>query len=309
MRRFDIEGGETGLEGLQEKYFDNSLDRWFVRSISWKTVLVNISYIFPRRKLFFFDDDIILQVVTREVFMPIGFKDRSRLTFSNKFKVMTGLEAHDLMIGDAIQDKRDDPHERESPWSDDAPDFFDSVFPRYIDKDLRDNLKIIPGFRNNLGFDNCPFLCIDDMQSDVLPYGIDEEGDHRGLISAVGKCFKDMPDFDIWRSIDVCDSTGNPEDTVVDTCRQLELLCRYDGDLHGFIRDMRELLDVYIRHFCIRMQVFSRKSFFLECFRLPHRLPEACARDVRLLLAKFANLHTGDLDEYIDTIKNRARET
>ena len=56
------------------------------------------------------------------------------------------------------------------------------------------------------------------------------------LDAPIGESFKDVANFDIWRTIDVGDRTSNTKYPIVDTSREVESLCRRYGDLSCFFR-------------------------------------------------------------------------
>ena len=115
--------------------------------------------------------------------------------------------------------------------------------------------------------------------------------------------------FDCFRVVDVSDRTGDTEYSVVDSSRQLEFFDRCDGDLGGRFGDLSIFFYVDVRHLSIGVYSFFTKSSMLMFLCLHDDFFEISTGYVRFFFANFANFDTRNLDEYIDPIEYRSRET
>lgn len=113
-----------------------------------------------------------------------------------------------------------------------------------------------------------------------------------------------MRNFDTCRSFDIRYSTGNSEDSIKNSCRQIESLCRSYGDLPGIIPDASICLYISIGHFGIAMELAPGESLLLDSASMFDNFSKTfrclcCSR-----LFEFTDLDARNLDEYIDSIKN-----
>lgn len=125
----------------------------------------------------------------------------------------------------------------------------------------------------------------------------------------IGECFEDVANFDIWRTIDVGDSTSNTKYPVVDASREVKSLCRRYGDFSCFFRDFGEGVDVGIRHFCISVKSGSVESPSLDPASFFYDFCVVSSRLFSFFPFEFAGFHPRNLDENIDTVEDRTRET
>ena len=115
-----------------------------------------------------------------------------------------------------------------------------------------------------------------------------------------------MLDLDLSGSLDVGNSTAHTENAIVDTSRELQLLCRRYGDLECCILYGCELLDVDIRHLSVGVDTLPDESLSLHLAGLHDEKLEFCTRLATALLTEFSGFYSWYLDEYIDTIEDRS---
>jgi hypothetical protein len=118
-----------------------------------------------------------------------------------------------------------------------------------------------------------------------------------------------MLDLDLTGSLDIRYGTTDTEDTIIDTSRELQLLCRRYGDLERCVLYGCEFLDVDVRHLSVGVDALPDESLSLHLASLHDEELEFATRLPTALLTEFSGLHSRHLDEYIDTIEYRSGES